>query len=1464
MADPTHLKVESSTLSVERSAATSAVDAANPWPGLASFTEDARGFFFGREKETEELSRLVRRQTLTVLFGQSGLGKSSLLQAGLFPILREGDHLPLYLRLDHAADAPPLADQVRTALNDAFAIAKAEAPAFSAGESLWEYFHRKDVDIWSAKNRLLTPVLAFDQFEEIFTLGRTDDVCSERSRTFLAELTSLVENRAPAAVRARLDAGSLDPARFNYDKPSCQVILSLREDFLPDLEGLKQEMPALIHNRLRLKRLSGTQALEIVTRPAPHLLAEGVAERIVEFVSGGRGGSAERLAELDVEPPLLSVICRELNDRRRALGQAQITAEQVSGNRREILTDFYERSVADLPETMRTFVEDHLLTKSGFRDNFALETALEFPGVTRPLLDTLVARRLVRIEDRLGVQRVELTHDVLAEVIRAARDARLQRLELAAAARQTRRQRWLIAALAAAVVGLLIGAFFGIRAQRRAEQLARDEAARASRTDFVFGSQLLDQGKVPEGLAYLVRAGRTDRTNSIVGPRLISALAYRAFALPTGRSFQHPAAANVVGFSAEGKRVITAAEDEALRVWDIASGELVAGPMKHDALIVVTAITPDGSRIAALCNNGTIGLWETATCRPLASSLRHDTASLAMTFSPNGRWLATGAANGTIKLWDAQTGELKTTLDMGANTGVSSVNFSPDSTRLVTTTFGKHQWRIWAVPTGEPLTPLSTDAVSQANHGKFSPDGKLVVICDSNGAQLWDWAAGKKVGDRMVHSAPSYFAEFSADGTFLAVPPLDQTVRLWSVPSGKVKLKIDLPSAPVVLAPVRITRDGRRLMVAGADGAVRVYDTTTGSLAMEPIRAGERVNALLSPDDREIWTGNGSGLVRHWRADGAAATPIVINASGNVLRFRWSNESTGIVITTRERLEWRDPATGREVAPAVQFPVPVANAFGGGDELKANPKFLGVRTRDNDIELWDLRQPAAIARRRLDRTPNSSTFIFSQDQKLVAIRASNNDERAGFRLQETESGRELSRPPFSDTERVGRMLISPDNRLLATQRGAGLVEMWDIATAQAVGKPMTHRIGVTGLVFSPDGTRVVTGDVTGKVRLWETTTGQRLLPPMQFRDLIGQLTFSRDGKWLLTGGGLETAAYILDTQTGALRTEPLRSAKALTGASYNADETRVVTSSQDGTVRVWGARSGQLLVEPLRRETLDGNPEFSRDGRFVISNNTATASGGICTWAIPAASTNTQVPDWMLRLATAVIGSEVTAGGGLRETPPPPDVFAQLKSEVEALPDDAPYVKWGRWFLADPATRNISPEHPISATEADKLSGTLLAKLIARDNQLHEENKLVEAEMLERQMLDLVRSANDKEAPIVGTNCIKLAQTLIQLGKFAEAELLAREALAVRSKTAAVGSFEIASATGTIGSALAGQKRYAEAEPLLIAALDDMKKIEAGAGLNAGQKTGMSARVESLVQLYEATGRPEKAAEWKK
>ncbi len=83
-----------------------AVDAEHPWLGLASFTEATRGYFHGREEEVAELARRVQRTLLTVLFGQSGLGKTSILRAGIVPRLRPEGFCPVYVRIDYSADAP--------------------------------------------------------------------------------------------------------------------------------------------------------------------------------------------------------------------------------------------------------------------------------------------------------------------------------------------------------------------------------------------------------------------------------------------------------------------------------------------------------------------------------------------------------------------------------------------------------------------------------------------------------------------------------------------------------------------------------------------------------------------------------------------------------------------------------------------------------------------------------------------------------------------------------------------------------------------------------------------------------------------------------------------------------------------------------------------------------------------------------------------------------------------------------------------------------------------------------------------------------------------------------------------------------------------------------------------------------------------------------------------------------------
>ena len=438
----------------------SSVDRENPWPGLATFTEAQRAFFHGRDEEIRELTRRLERKTLTVLFGQSGLGKSSLLQAGVFPRLRSAGYCPIYVRLDHSPDALPLAEQIKPTVTAATSLMGvwSQGGVAVAGESLWEYFHHRDDILRGGSGQLLIPLLVFDQFEELFTLGAAADSTRARAQAFLTELADLVENRPPASFEARLDAGTVDAEKFDFTRSDYRVLISLREDYLPHLESLKGAMPSLMQNRLRLKRLSGTQALEAVVNPAPGLVTEDVARAIVTFVSGRTD-----LTQAEVEPSLLSLVCRELNHRRQAVGATAIDAALLDGSRETILVEFYERTLADQPNAVRHFIEDELLTDSGYRENIALERAqklLATAGAPSTAIDTLVARRLLRIEKRLDVRRIELTHDVLCGVVKASRAIRQERE--ARAAEEQRRQ--------ASAAQLLAAQESATKAQRSAQR----------------------------------------------------------------------------------------------------------------------------------------------------------------------------------------------------------------------------------------------------------------------------------------------------------------------------------------------------------------------------------------------------------------------------------------------------------------------------------------------------------------------------------------------------------------------------------------------------------------------------------------------------------------------------------------------------------------------------------------------------------------------------------------------------------------------------------------------------------------------------------------------------------------------------------------------------------------------------------------------------------------------------------
>jgi YD repeat-containing protein len=289
---------------------------------------------------------------------------------------------------------------------------------------LWEYFHRSDVDFWDSQNRLVTLVLVFDQFEERFTLGRQSADIDAQAEVCLTELSQLVENRPPPLLKSAFETQADAADRFDFDKRTCKVILSLREDFLPELETVRDRFPSILENSMRLQAMSEAQAMDVVLGPGSRLVTEPVAREIVRFV--GRADQQSQ-ACFTVEPVLLSVVLYGLNQRRRQNQLATITSDLLLGNRDQILDGFYEDALEGLSEKARLLVEDGLLTSSGRRDSLAWEDALAEFGVDEQDLLTLIDRHLLRREDRSDGARIELVHDRLADVVRKHRDSRRQR-----------------------------------------------------------------------------------------------------------------------------------------------------------------------------------------------------------------------------------------------------------------------------------------------------------------------------------------------------------------------------------------------------------------------------------------------------------------------------------------------------------------------------------------------------------------------------------------------------------------------------------------------------------------------------------------------------------------------------------------------------------------------------------------------------------------------------------------------------------------------------------------------------------------------------------------------------------------------------------------------------------------------------------------------------------------------------
>ena len=412
----------------------------NPWLGLESYKETQ--IIYGRNTEISDLSQRVLNDTDTVVYGKSGIGKTSVINAGILPIARQNEFVPIVIRLDHSNTTSYIKQL------DGYIRKKVEVedvlPARDAEKELfWEYFHRHLFFVDGKRKKLL---LVFDQFEEIFTLQQNPTACLD----FFRSIGDVLNGMMPKELVDNLDIKNSDIPKTNntqiegfadmaniFDEPNDDVsaetqyiddnnihfVFVLREDFLSEFEFYTIKIPSLKQHRFALRPLNEEQAAEIIIKPCPGLVSLDVARLIIETVTNRKDFSLGDEPEIEVDAAVLSLFLSRIYQK-LDVNDDVISSRIIKQFGTDIIKDFYVESVGNLTDEELNLMEDKLLTSNGRRNNVSYFDFCKF--VNKEKVDDLIYnKKLLRTFNYGNDLRLEVIHDILCPIIKGIKDDRL-------------------------------------------------------------------------------------------------------------------------------------------------------------------------------------------------------------------------------------------------------------------------------------------------------------------------------------------------------------------------------------------------------------------------------------------------------------------------------------------------------------------------------------------------------------------------------------------------------------------------------------------------------------------------------------------------------------------------------------------------------------------------------------------------------------------------------------------------------------------------------------------------------------------------------------------------------------------------------------------------------------------------------------------------------------------------------
>ncbi len=1194
-----------------RGGAGDATDEQNPFRGLSPFSEQHAGLFFGRGGEIASFLERMRAQAVLPVVGPSGVGKTSFVQAGVIPRLRDqGQWLVLRLR----PGAAPFVSLAHALVRQGYGRPGEDATGGTLHHELQLARHLESSPMQLnlalrelARQRRCRVLLFVDQLEEVCTL-----------------VTS--QQRQARFIEALCGAGD-DP-----DDP-VRVVLVLRDDFLGRLVTGLRARESLGH--AVLLGCPQPEALEqIVRRPVARrgyrYDPEDLPRRMVRALSG--------------EPsalPLLQFATRTLWDRRdregrRLLGSVHDEIGGVAG----ALASHADSILEGLSPAEASLVRQVLLrlvTQEGTRRVVPRSALLRgLPPRAARLTEHLVSGRLLTVrrspglsddtgEDLADEPHLELIHESLmhtwtrlarwieedredlAFIQQVSQAAELwrrrgQRAEevwsgpglmearraldnlgervpqlahrfieagLRRARSQTLRRRGLVAAIIALLVvaaGVLAHEGREARRQRdRAEQHRRSGEARRAQVLLEGARSAMHRGDLLQARAQL--RGALESGDSTAG----RVLWWRLHRMPQTWRKQLAALPYGLAPSPDGKQLAVASQDRSIYLLDSQTLQTLRVLRGHPDQVFSVAFSPDGKRLAAGCWSGAVTLWDLDGPRARRLS-GHKKAVTDLRFSPDSALLATASWDYTARLWDGTTGAPRGTLS-GHQRAVLSLAFSPDGARLATGSSDTTA-RTWRLPAG------SADKVLKGHGGGvyavefFRKGARLVSTGRDSTIRVWDASSGRKLRQLSGHVGHIYSLDVGPGDRLLASSGHDRTIRIWDLRTWQ-QIRVHRGHAARTTR-VRFSPDGRSLYSIGRDKTARRWSPLVrGQHARSTAHRSQVWGVSFSPDDRLLATGGYDHTVRLWDVASGAQRAVFRGHTAEVKAVQFSHDGRHLFSAGRDH-------SIRKWSVATRAPVKVMAGHGGAVQA-------------------------------LDLSPDGATLASTGDDATI-------------RLWDAAQGRQL-RVLSGHVWKINSVRFSPDGRRLISASSDRRVGLWDLQTGKMTA--LTKHTGTVQSAAFESGERLVWAGLDGKVRLVDLPSrGERVIA--RFGTRAYQLDLHPGGA--VVGVPLaDGTAGMIDLLGGGVRR--LRGhAAEVNVLRFSHDGKLAATTSDDGTVRLWSTKArAPLWHAPL----FIGAPPRLITRRGVID----LASGKILQ--------EPRAPRWMAAVRHRARRASATAGQSL-------------------------------------------------------------------------------------------------------------------------------------------------------------------------------------------------------------------------